>query len=199
MKIKLHNLLPLCLLIICTSCFHTSKLNKLYNNGAQLKASDVVLFTGFNGTHSQTSEIMMDQTRRILKKYGVKAHYLHNTDFNSEFVKSGFLATKVDVANPKFLDNMAEVYGLTYIFNVIPTTNYQGETLPVSTPEKLYNNSGIIFEVYSVQDEEIVASMHLTGDTIGLLGDDGDTNVRDGNVYKNYGKGLRKLMKASRY
>ena len=115
------------------------------------------------------------------------------------YVKAGFLATKVDVANSKFLDNMAEVYGLTYIFNVIPTTNYQGETLPVSTPEKLYNNSGIIFEVYSVQDEEIVASMHLTGDTIGLLGDDGDTNVRDGNVYKNYGKGLRKLMKASRY
>ena len=189
----------LALFMASTGCIHTSRISNLYNYGVRLDGDDVILFTGFNGEHSQTSEIMLDQTKRILKKYGVEAHYLHKTDFNYEFVKAGFLAADLDVDNDRFINNMVEVYGLTYIFNVGHVSQYQGETMPVSRAAALDDQSGIVFEVYSVEEEKVMASMRLTGSTIHFVSINEPEDRYYGNIYKNYGKGLRKLMKASKY
>lgn len=141
----------------------------------------------------------MDQTKRILGKYGVEAHYLHRTDFNTEFVKAGFLASDIDVDNDRFINNMAEVYGLSYIFNVGHVSQYQGETMPVSPASTLDDESGIVFEVYSIAEEKVMASMRLTGNTVHLVSINEPENRNYGNIYKNYGKGLRKLMQPSKY
>jgi len=192
--------LSICLLFITSSCIHTSKITKLYNNGAHLKSTDVVLFTGFNGEHSRTSNNMMSQTERILKKYGVKVHYLHTSNFNSEIVKAGFTATKADIRNEDFLDKMNQVYGLSYIFTVSDIRKYDGGFMTVDRNSKMLDETGVVFEVYSVTDRQVVASMQLSGSTIHLYSIHEDEEDRTyGNIYKNYGKGLRKLMKASKY
>lgn len=199
----MHNLtyiiLCTCLLLSNTSCIHTSKITNIYNNGAQLKATDVVLFAGFNNAHSQTSVIMHGQTERILKKYGIKSHYIQTTDFNYEFLKAGFPATSVDLENPKFLYQLAEVYGITHIFKVVDIKQYQGDNLPVSRDDQFHDQSGVIFEVYAVNEDEVIASMHLSGNTLHFVSINEPEDRTYGNIFKNYGKGLRKLMKASKY
>lgn len=200
MKKRTACLLGLLVLMTFNSCIHTSKITKLYNNGAHLKSTDVVLFTGFNGEHSSTSNNMMSQTERILKKYGVEVHYLHTSNFNSEIVKAGFTATKADIRNEDFLDKMTKVYGLSYIFTVSDIRKYDSGFMPVDRNSKMLDESGVVFEVFSVTDRQVVASMQLSGDTIHFYSiHDDDADRTHGNIYKNYGKGLRKLMKASKY
>ena len=187
------------LIVLSTSCIQTSKITRLYNNGARLKSSDVVLFTGYNGEHSRVSNSMLAQTKRLLNKYGVEVHYLHTSDFNGEIVNAGLSATKVDVNNEDFLNKMTQVYGLSYIFNVSHIKRYEGEYMAVDRNTKMLDDSGIVFEVYSVLEREVVASMEISGNSIDFMEWDQQTGDNyGGSIFNNYAKGLRKLMKASK-
>ena len=187
------------LIVLSTGCIQTSKITRLYNNGARLKSSDVVLFTGYNGEHSRVSNSMLAQTKRLLNKYGVEVHYLHTSDFNGEIVNAGLSATKVDVNNEDFLNKMTQVYGLSYIFNVSHIKRYEGEYMAVDRNTKMLDDSGIVFEVYSVLEREVVASMEISGNSIDFMEWDQQTGDNyGGSIFNNYAKGLRKLMKASK-
>ena len=180
-----------------SSCFHTAKVTQQFNAGASLKSTDVVLFTGFNGTDSRTSRNMLETTRKKLSGCNIKIVYLHDPGLNYEFLKAGFPATKADVDNDDFIHRLREVFGVTHIFSIGSLERYQGNTMDVAKTEVIYEGSGVVFEVYSLETETPVASMKITGKTWRLRRSGEIDNDSMGSIYVNYNKALKTLMKSS--
>ncbi len=180
-----------------SSCFHTAKVTQQFNAGASLKSTDAVLFTGFNGTDSRTSRNMLETTRKKLSGCNIKVVYLHDPGLNYEFLKAGFPATKADVDNDDFIHRLREVFGVTHIFSIGSLERYQGNTMDVAKTEVIYEGSGVVFEVYSLETETPVASMKITGKTWRLRRSGEIDNDSMGSIYVNYNKALKTLMKSS--
>lgn len=185
------------LLLSLSSCFHTAKVSQQFNAGSSLKVTDVVLFTGYNSEDSRTSQFMLTDTKRRLSNCGIKVVYLHDPSLNYEFLKAGFSATPANVDNDEFIHRVREVFGVSHIFSIGSLDRYNGATMDVKTTEILYEGSGIVFEVYSLDAETNVASMKVKGKTWRVRKGGEIENEPEGSIHVNYNKALKTLMKSS--
>lgn len=197
MQSFLKTALPLVLLLSLSSCFHTAKVTQQFNAGASLKTTDVVLFTGFNSEDSRTSQFMLNDTKRRLSNCSIKVIYLHDPNLNSEFLKAGFSAAPANVDNDEFIHRVREVFGVSHIFSIGSLDRYNGGTMDVEITEVLYEGSGIVFEVYSLDTETNVASMKVMGKTWRVRQGGEIESESEGSIHVNYKKALKTLMKSS--
>lgn len=197
MQSTLKILLSLILILASlSSCVHTAKVTQQFNAGSSLSTTDVVLFTGYNGQDSRTAQYMLNDTRRRLSRCGIKVVYQHDPGLNYEFLKAGFQATAPDVDNDNFIHQLREVFGVTHIFSIGSVEQYQGQTMEVNKTDILYEGSGVVFEVYSLDMETNVASMKVVGKTW-YARRGGINNESIGSIHVNYNKALKTLMKSS--
>lgn len=180
-------------------CIHTSRVAENYNYGTQLKGTDVVLFSGFEQKDSKISKWMLEDTEKMLINYGIKTVYLYDPELDYEMTRAGLMTTERNLDNDDFIYKMREVFGITHIFLVGSVSEYQGEMIKVSEATALDDETGIIFEVYDLAAEKMTTAMRLTGSTLHFVSINEEENRTYGNIYKNYRKGLKKLMKASTY
>lgn len=197
MKSTLKILMVLGLLMVClSSCFHTAKVTQQFNAGASLSNTDVVLFTGYNGQDSRTSQYMLNDTKRRLSRCNIKVIYLHDPGLNYEFLKAGFKATEANVDNDDFIYQLLEVFGVSHLFSIGSLDQYNGSTMDVDHAEILTEGSGVVFEVYSLDTETNVASMKVMGKT--WYAQRGSVESESiGSIHVNYNKALKTLMKSS--
>ena len=190
--------LSILVLALCLfSCFHTAKINNLHNYGARLTSEDVILFTGYENKDSRTSKVMLEDMTRLLGKCGIQTKYLYDPEFNNAFLEAGFTSANADVDNDKFMYQMKELYGISHIFSVGHVRRYEGDMMNVNKVDEIYERSGLIFEVYSLEEEKVVSSMKITGNTFMINRGGVDKDSEGGSVFNNYRKGIKKLLKSA--
>lgn len=182
--------------LMLSSCFHTSKINNLYNYGAQLTSNDVVLFTGYENKDSRVSKMMLKDMNDLLGKCGIETKYLYDPLLNREFLKAGFTIAEAHVDNEQFIYQMKQLYGISHIFSVGHVSEYEGDLMNVSREDAIYEQSGLVFEVYSLAEEKVVSSMQITGSSFMLTPSGMETDNEAGSIFKNYRKGIKKLLKS---
>lgn len=197
MQSLLKMALVLVLFLSLSSCFHTARVTQQFNAGSSLKNTDVVLFTGYNGQDSRTAQNMLSDTKRRLSKCGIEVVYMHDPGLNYEFLKAGFKATEANVDNDDFIRPLREVFGVSHIFSIGSLERYNGSTMDVEQAEILTEDSGVVFEVYSLDTETNVASMKVMGKTWWVSGKGEIEKEPEGSVHVNYNKALKTLMKSS--
>ncbi|GAB5527218.1 MAG: hypothetical protein Roseis2KO_50900 [Roseivirga sp.] len=197
MQSTLKTLITLSLILVSiSSCVHTAKVTQQFDAGSSLSPTDVVLFTGYNGQDSRTAQYMLNDTRSRLSRCGIKVVYQHDPGLNYEFLKAGFQATTPNVDNDDFIYQLREVFGVTHIFSIGSLEQYQGQTMDIAPTEILIEDSGVVFEVYSLDMETNVASMKVVGKTwYARRGEIDSESI--GSIYVNYNKALKTLMKSS--
>ncbi|MCE7990386.1 MAG: hypothetical protein HEP71_00345 [Roseivirga sp.] len=190
-------ILTLFALAALNSCIHTAKVKQQFNAGGSLNPTDVVLFTGYNGQDSRTSRHMLTDTKRRLSRCDIEVVYLHDPGLNYEFAKAGFKATDAQVDNDDFIHQLREVFKVSHIISVGSMEQYRGSSMGVDQTEIYTEGSGVVFEVYSLDTETIVASMKVTGKTWQLRRGAEIDSESIGSIHVNYNKALKTLLKSS--